>query len=42
MTDKDWEELWDIVGRSEYYNWTIEEFKGNDKEWKEYGGQVYK
>ena len=41
MTDSDWDELWDIVDESEYYSWTIEEFKGTDKEWEEYGGQIY-
>ena len=41
MTDRDWDELWDIVDESEYYSWTIEEFKGTDEEWEEYGGQIY-
>lgn len=41
MTDSDWDELWDIVDESEYYSWTIEEFKGTDEEWEEYGGQIY-
>lgn len=42
MTDSDWEELWDIVDESKYYSWVIEEFKGTDEEWEEYGGEVYK
>ena len=41
MTDSDWDELWDVVNESEYYSWTIEEFKGTDEEWEEYGGQIY-
>lgn len=41
MTDSDWDKLWDIVDESEYYSWTIEEFKGTDEEWEEYGGQIY-
>ena len=41
MTDDDWNELWDIVDESEYYSWTIEEFKGTNEEWEEYGGQIY-
>lgn len=42
MTDEDWEELWDAVDESEYYSWIIEEFKGDDDEWEEYGGQIYR
>ena len=42
MTDSDWDELWDVVNESEYYSWTIEEFKGTDEEWEEYGGKIYK
>ena len=41
MTDDDWNELWDTIDESEYYSWTIEEFKGTNEEWEEYGGQIY-
>lgn len=26
---------------SQYYNFTIEEFEGDDEEWEEYGGEIY-
>lgn len=42
MTDDDWNELQNIIDESKYYSWVIEEFKGTDEEWEEYGGEVYK
>ena len=41
MIDDDWNELWNTIDESEYYSWTIEEFKGTNEEWEEYGGQIY-
>jgi hypothetical protein len=31
-----------VGDESQYYNFTIEEFEGDDEEWEEYGGVVYK
>lgn len=42
MTDDDWNELQNIIDESKYYSWVIEEFKGTDEEWEEYGGEIYK
>lgn len=41
MTDEDWDKLWETVDESQYYNFTIEEFEGDDEEWEEYGGEIY-
>lgn len=41
MTNEDWDELWETVDESEYYNFFIEEFEGDDEEWEEYGGEIY-
>lgn len=41
MTNEDWDELWETVDESEYYNFSIEEFEGDDEEWEEYGGEIY-
>lgn len=37
MEDSDWDKLWETVDESQYYNFTIEEFEGDDEEWEEYG-----
>lgn len=37
MEESDWE----TVDESQYYNFTIEEFEGDDEEWEEYGGEIY-
>lgn len=31
----------DALDESQYYNFTIEEFEGDDEEWEEYGGEIY-
>lgn len=31
----------ETVDESQYYNFTIEEFEGDDEEWEEYGGEIY-
>ena len=41
MEDSDWDKLWETVDESQYYNFTIEEFEGDDEEWEEYGGEIY-
>lgn len=41
MEDSDWDKLWGTVDESQYYNFTIEEFEGDDEEWEEYGGEIY-
>lgn len=41
MEDLDWDKLWETVDESQYYNFTIEEFEGDDEEWEEYGGEIY-
>lgn len=41
MKGSDWYKLWEMVDESQYYNFTIEEFEGNDEEWEEYGGEIY-
>lgn len=41
MEESDWDELWAVVDESAYYSFCIEEFKGNDEEWEEYGGEIY-
>ena len=41
MEDSDWDELWETVDESQYYDFTIEEFEGDDEEWEEYGGEIY-
>ena len=38
MEDSDWDKLWETVDESQYYNFTIEEFEGDDEE---YGGEIY-
>ena len=38
MEDSDWDKLWETVDESQYYNFTIEEFEGNDEEC---GGEIY-
>lgn len=41
MEDSDWDKLWETVDETQYYNFSIEEFEGNDEEWEEYGGEIY-
>lgn len=41
MSEEDWDEMWEIVDESNYYSNSIEEFKGTDEEWEEYGGEIY-
>lgn len=41
MEDSDWDKLWETVDESQYYDFTIEEFEGDDEEWEEYGGEIY-
>ena len=41
MEDSDQDELWETVDESQYYDFTIEEFEGDDEEWEEYGGEIY-
>lgn len=41
MEDSDWDKLWETVDESQYYNFDIEKFEGNDNEWEEYGGEIY-
>lgn len=31
-----------MVDESQYYSSTIEEFEGDDEEWEEYGGEIYR
>lgn len=38
MEDSDWDKLWETVDESQYYDFTIEEFEGDDEE---YGGEIY-
>ena len=35
MEESDWDKLWETVDESQYYNFTIEEFEGDDEEWEE-------
>ena len=42
MEDSDWDKLWETVDESQYYSFTIEEFEGDDEEWEEYGGEIYR
>ena len=41
MEDSDWDKLWETVDESQYYDFTIEEFEGDDEEWEEYGVEIY-
>lgn len=41
MTEEDWDELWGQTEECDYYSSHIEEFDGDDKEWEEYGGEIY-
>ena len=41
MEDSDWDKLWETVDESQYYDFDIEKFEGDDKEWEEYGGEIY-
>lgn len=41
MEDSDWNELYETVDESQYYDFDIEKFEGDDKEWEEYGGEIY-
>ena len=41
MSEEDWDKMWDEVDESTYYSYDIEEFEGDDKEWEEYGGEIY-
>lgn len=41
MTEEDWDELWSQTEECGYYSFHIEEFDGDDKEWEEYGGEIY-
>lgn len=42
MTDEDWDSLWSQVDESEYYWGSAEEFKGDDEEWKSWGGEIHR
>lgn len=33
--------LWEEIDESNYYGYSIEEFTGDDEEWKEYAGMIY-
>lgn len=35
------EPTFNTLDESQYYNFTIEEFEGDDEEWEEYGGEIY-
>lgn len=41
MGDSDWDKLWETVNESQYYDFDIEKFEGDNKEWEEYGGEIY-
>lgn len=41
MEELDWNELYETVDESQYYDFDIEKFEGDDKEWEEYGGEIY-
>ena len=41
MEDSYWDKFGETVDASQYYNFTIEEFEGDDEEWEEYGGEIY-
>lgn len=41
MEASDWDELWETVDESQYYDFSIEEFEGDDEEWEGYGGEIY-
>ena len=41
MTDKEWDDLYNNVDESEYYNYVIEPFEGDDEEWEQYGEEIY-
>lgn len=42
MTDKDWEIMWNHCDEAKYYDYTIEEFTGDDNEWNNYGNTIIK
>lgn len=37
MTDEDWDVMWENCDESQYYTYSIEEFTGDEEEWKSYG-----
>lgn len=41
MTEEDWDDLYENIDESIYYYYSIEPFEGDDKEWEEYGGDIY-
>lgn len=41
MTEADWDRLYGEIDDSNYYDYKIEEFNGDDKEWEEYTGMIY-
>lgn len=41
MEDSDWDEFWETVDESQYYDFNIEEFEGDEEEWNSYGGEIY-
>ena len=41
MEESDWDELWETVDESQYYDFNIEEFRGDEEEWNSYGGEIY-
>ena len=40
MEDSDWDKLWETVDESQYYDYIIEEFKRDDKEWDSYEDEI--
>lgn len=41
MTEADWDRLYEEIDDSNYYDYKIEEFNGDDEEWDRYIGEVY-
>ena len=34
MEGSDWDELWETVDESQYYDFSVEEFEGDEEEWE--------
>lgn len=41
MSENDWDNLYNNIDEACYYDFSIEEFNGDDEEWNEYGGMIY-
>lgn len=41
MKEEDWDNLYEDVNETDYYNYNIKPFKGTDEEWEEEGGEIY-